>query len=181
MRNLPESSKLVVAQKAAVTAINEAKAQRERLEQDVDALVQKLSRWAKLTSDYPDFREIEKLEDRVNQFPRNTGPAAQRADAEFQEMEMRAVQRLGAAEADAVAAIQDRRSVPFDNKMLAMNTLFFGVLTIPVSARADISSAAEVFDALRLVNVLEAVEQHLCDVGFVYDHLSHPALETIGR
>lgn len=29
--------------------------------------------------------------------------------------------------------------------------------------------------------VLEAVEQHLCDVGFVYDHFTHPAIETIGR
>lgn len=29
--------------------------------------------------------------------------------------------------------------------------------------------------------VLEAVEQHLCQVGFVYDHFSHPMIEIVGQ
>ncbi|MGZ3217437.1 LysR family transcriptional regulator [Paracoccus sp. T5] len=29
--------------------------------------------------------------------------------------------------------------------------------------------------------VLEAVEQHLCDIGFVYDHFTHAAIETVGQ
>ena len=29
--------------------------------------------------------------------------------------------------------------------------------------------------------VLEAVEQRLCDIGFVYDHFTHAAIETIGQ
>jgi DNA-binding transcriptional LysR family regulator len=29
--------------------------------------------------------------------------------------------------------------------------------------------------------VLEAVEQHKCDIGFVYDHFSHPAIEAVGQ
>lgn len=29
--------------------------------------------------------------------------------------------------------------------------------------------------------VLEALEQHLCQVGFVYDHFSHPMIEIVGQ
>ena len=29
--------------------------------------------------------------------------------------------------------------------------------------------------------VLEALEQHLCQIGFIYDHFSHPSLETMGK
>lgn len=29
--------------------------------------------------------------------------------------------------------------------------------------------------------VLEALEKHLCQIGFIYDHFSHPSLETVGK
>lgn len=29
--------------------------------------------------------------------------------------------------------------------------------------------------------VLEALEQHLCQIGFIYDHFSHPSLEIVGK
>lgn len=29
--------------------------------------------------------------------------------------------------------------------------------------------------------VLEALEQHLCHIGFIYDNFSHPSIETVGR
>ncbi len=29
--------------------------------------------------------------------------------------------------------------------------------------------------------VLDALEKHLCQIGFIYDHFSHPSLETVGK
>lgn len=29
--------------------------------------------------------------------------------------------------------------------------------------------------------VLETLEQHLCQIGFIYDHYSHPSIETVGE
>ncbi|BCH20276.1 LysR family transcriptional regulator [Mesorhizobium sp. L-8-10] len=30
------------------------------------------------------------------------------------------------------------------------------------------------------MRVLEALEQHICQIGFIYDHYSHPMIETVG-
>lgn len=30
------------------------------------------------------------------------------------------------------------------------------------------------------MRVLEALEQHVCQIGFIYDHFSHPMIETVG-
>ena len=154
IQTMRESSPAIRASNLIAESLNALADRRSEIQAAAKARYAAASWWGKMTHDEPDVSSIEEREKglRLARYRLAQSGDIERSCAYFEALASRVNSRTDDALASALTTIPKRRENEHDSEGIARGALWLSMLSVPISAWNDVSTANSIYDALRNVH-----------------------------